>query len=96
MKDKINYIENTTVNFLNVSYSNSDSTQQAKEESHHKDYILGLFVLLLGFFAWAFYLYNFISHKRKLESLMNQKDEQIANNVKLDNLRYLSIANLSI
>jgi len=51
--------------------------------------------LLLGFFAWAFYLYNIMSHKKKTEPLMKQKDELIANTVKLENLRYLSIANLS-
>jgi len=62
---------------------------------HHKDYIFILLILLFGFFAWAFYLFNFVSNKRKIENLIKQREEVLANNVKLENLRYLSLANLS-
>lgn len=63
-------------------------------EYHHKDYILVLFILLLGFLAWSFYLYNFVSQKKKSESLIKEKDDLAATNIKFENLRYLSIANL--
>ncbi len=64
-------------------------------DHHHKEYIILLFILLFGFFIWSYYLYNFISSKLKKQLSLKQNEELLANNIKYENLKYLSIANLS-
>lgn len=89
--------ERQEANFLNnLKITDGNNFSEIESEGYNKDYIFALFVLLLGFFAWAFYLRKLIVQRTSIDATTNRKIEKAANDAKYENLHYLFIASLGI